>query len=272
MQTKICFIGGGNMATALIGGLAGKLTAAGNIRVVDPNAEALQKLQRQFGIVAAQRIEDGACDADVIVLAVKPQQMKSVMDELRPHVTHQLVLSIAAGIRTADLSRWLNGHQLVVRTMPNTPALIGKGITGLFAMQAVSEAQRDAADRIMRAVGETVWLEDESLIDAVTAVSGSGPAYVFYFLEAMQQAAQQLGLSAEQGRQLAVATFTGASELAAASPETLATLRERVTSKGGTTYAALTSMEASGVPAAIVAALKAAAARGRELGEEFGKD
>lgn len=267
---KIAFIGGGNMASALIGGLVGKLTAGANIHVVDLNPDALQKLQQQFGVTTAQQIDATVARSDVIVLSVKPQQMKSVVQQLQPHMSSQLVLSIAAGIRAVDLSRWLNGHAAIVRTMPNTPALIGKGITGMVAMDGVSPAQRAAADAIMRAVGATVWLDDEALIDPVTAVSGSGPAYVFYFIEAMQQAAQEMGLTAEQGTQLAVATFAGAAELAAQSTEPVSLLRERVTSKGGTTYAALTSMEASGVREAIIDAMKAAAARGKEMGEEFG--
>lgn len=269
---KIGFIGGGNMATALIGGLAGKRTDGANIHVVDVNAEALKKLEHQFGVTSAQHIGSALEQADVIVLAVKPQQMKDVVAQLKPHLSSQLVLSIAAGIRAVDLSRWLGGHTAIVRTMPNMPALIGQGITGMVALAGVSDAQRAAADAIMRAVGATVWLDDEALIDPVTAVSGSGPAYVFYFIEAMQQAALEMGLSAEQGTQLAIATFVGASQLAAQSTEPVSLLRERVTSKGGTTYAALTSMEASGVKGAIVTALKAAAARGKELGEEFGRD
>jgi pyrroline-5-carboxylate reductase len=269
---KISFIGGGNMATALIGGLAGTLTAGANIHVVDINAAALQKLPQQFGVTTAQQIDGEIAHSDVIVLAVKPQQMKEVVAQLLPHISTQLVLSIAAGIRAADLSRWLNGHAAIVRTMPNTPALIGQGITGMVAMTGVSAPQRQAADAIMRAVGATVWLDDEALLDPVTAVSGSGPAYVFYFIEAMQEAAQEMGLTAEQGTQLAIATFVGASQLAAQSSEPVAILRERVTSKGGTTYAALTSMEASGIKQAIVKALKAAAARGKEMGEEFGRD
>lgn len=271
-ELKISFIGGGNMATALIGGLAGKLTAGANIHVVDLNVEALQKLQQKFGVTAAQQIGAEIARSDVVVLAVKPQQMKDVVAQLKPQVASQLVLSIAAGIRAVDLSRWLNGHTAIVRTMPNTPALIGQGITGMVAMDGVSASQRAAADAIMRAVGATVWLDDEALIDPVTAVSGSGPAYVFYFIEAMQQAAQEMGLSAEQGTQLAIATFVGASQLAAQSTEPVSLLRERVTSKGGTTYAALTSMEESGVKDAIARALKAAAARGKALGEEFGRD
>jgi pyrroline-5-carboxylate reductase len=274
MQTelKISFIGGGNMAAALIGGLAGKLTAGANIHVVDINAEALARLAQRFGVSTASAIDAKLAASDVIVLAVKPQQMRDVAAQLQPHLGGQLVLSIAAGIRGADLSRWLGGHEAIVRTMPNTPALVGRGITGMAALPGVSQQQRDAADAILKAVGDTVWLDDESLIDPVTAVSGSGPAYVFYFIEAMQQAAAEMGLSAEQGRRLAIATFTGAAELAAQSDEPVAVLRERVTSKGGTTFAALTSMEDGGVKAAIVKAMHAAAARGRELGEEFGKD
>jgi pyrroline-5-carboxylate reductase len=275
MQTEmnISFIGGGNMATALIGGLAGKLTAAEHIHVVDINADALQKLQRQFGVSTAPQIDAAIARSDVIVLAVKPQQMKEVVARLLPHVSpRQLLLSIAAGIRAADLARWLNGHAAIVRCMPNTPALIGLGITGMVALAGVSAEQHAAADAIMRAVGATVWLDDEALIDPVTAVSGSGPAYVFYFIEAMQQAAQEMGLSVEQGTQLAIATFVGASQLATLSSEPVSVLRERVTSKGGTTYAALTSMDASGVKQAIVRAMKAAAARGQELGQEFGRD
>lgn len=269
---KISFIGGGNMAAALIGGLAGTLTAAQNIHVIDINVDALAKLHTQFGVTTAAEIDARIAGSDVIVLAVKPQQMKGVVAQILPHIGTQLVLSIAAGIRAADLSRWLNGHQAIVRTMPNTPALIGKGITGMVATAGVSDAQRAAADAILRAVGETVWLDDEKLIDPVTAVSGSGPAYVFYFIEAMQQAAQEMGLTAEQGNALAISTFVGAAQLAAQASDPVSVLRERVTSKGGTTYAALTSMEESGVRQAIINAMKAAAARGQALGEEFGRD
>ena len=269
---KIGFIGGGNMATALIGGLAGKLTDGKNIHVVDLNPESLQALSQRFGVTTALQVDDTLAQCDVIVLAVKPQQMRQVADSLKPFIGTQLVLSIAAGIRSADLSRWLGNHQAIVRAMPNTPALIGKGITGMAAMAGVSAGQRAAADAILRAAGATVWLDSEDLIDPVTAVSGSGPAYVFYFMEAMQQAALELGLTAEQGVELAKATFAGSVELAIRSPEPLSLLRERVTSKGGTTYAALTSMENDGVKQHIITAVKAAAARGKELGEEFGKD
>ena len=270
-KLKIAFIGGGNMAQALIGGLAGRLTAATNIHVVDVMPTTLTLLSERFGVTTAQLPTDALAACDVIVLAVKPQQLREVVATIKPFLTSQLVLSIAAGIRAADISRWLGGHQAIVRTMPNTPALIGQGITGAYAMSGVTELQKESADVLLRAVGATVWVTDEAQIDAVTAISGSGPAYVFYFIEAMQQAATELGLSAEQGRQLAQATFVGAAALASQSDEPVSLLRERVTSKGGTTYAALTSMEASGVKAALVKALHAAADRGRELGEEFGK-
>jgi pyrroline-5-carboxylate reductase len=277
---KIAFIGGGNMAAALIAGLAGKVTPGASIHVVDPNPAALEALHAGHGVTTATSIDAAVTAAEVIVLAVKPQSMREAVAPLVPLLANAgpggkhspLVLSIAAGIRSADLSRWLGGYGAIVRCMPNTPALIGMGIAGLVASAEVTEAQRAAADQVLQAVGNTVWLDDEAKIDAVTGVSGSGPAYVFYFIEAMQQAAIELGLTAEQGLELAKATFTGAAQLAAQSDEPVALLRERVTSKGGTTYAALTSMESSGVKAAIVTAVKAAAARGRELGEQMGKD
>jgi pyrroline-5-carboxylate reductase len=268
---KITFIGGGNMATALIAGLAGKLLEGADIHVVDPNAEALERLRARHGVSTAPQVDGQVAASDVVVLAVKPQQMREVAAALQPQLAKQpLLLSIAAGIRGADLSRWLGGYGAIVRSMPNTPALIGRGITGMVAMPGASEQQRAHADSIMRAVGQTVWLDDEALIDPVTAVSGSGPAYVFYFLEAMQQAAQEMGLSAAQGRELALATFTGAAELAAQSDDPVEVLRQRVTSKGGTTHAAISSMEQAGVKQAIIEAMKAAAARGRELGDELG--
>ena len=273
-ELNIAFVGGGNMAAALIAGLAGKLTLGGNIHVIDPHAPALEKLQAQFGVTTASAASDALRGVDVIVLAVKPQSMREVAAQLLPFLDGDkapLVLSIAAGIRAADLSRWLGGYGAIVRCMPNTPALIGMGITGMVASSGVSEEQKKTADAILRAVGQTVWLDDEAKIDPVTAVSGSGPAYVFYFIEAMQQAAAELGLTPEQGTQLAIATFTGAAQLAANSSEPVSLLRERVTSKGGTTYAALTSMEESGVKAAIVKGIKAAAQRGREMGDELGK-
>lgn len=269
-EFSLSFIGGGNMATALIGGLASRPGLHATCSVIDTNETALNKLRQQFGVATSTRIDASLTHCDAIVLAVKPQQMKEVATALAPLLSGQLVISIAAGIRTVDLSRWLNGHAAIVRCMPNTPALIAQGITGMVATAGVSATQRWMADTILRAVGSTVWLDDEALIDPVTAVSGSGPAYVFYFIEAMQQAAQEMGLSAEQGSALALATFTGAAQLAAQSTETVALLRERVTSKGGTTHAAICSMEESGIKEAIIVAMKAAAQRGKVLGEELG--
>ena len=269
---KITFIGGGNMAAALISGIVRQAGSGADIHVVDRNPEALERLAQQYGVRTATAIDAQVTESEVVVLAIKPQQMREVAAELAPHLQRQLVLSIAAGIRSSDLARWLNGYEAIVRTMPNTPALIGMGVTGLAAQPGVSDGQRAQADAVMRAVGKTVWLDDEAQIDPVTAVSGSGPAYVFFFLEAMQEAARQMGLSAQQGRELALATFTGAAQLAAQSDEPVEVLRQRVTSKGGTTHAAITSMEAAGVKEAIVAAMQAAAARGKELGEELGRD
>jgi pyrroline-5-carboxylate reductase len=203
---------------------------------------------------------------------VKPQIAKDVAVSLAPHLNaSQLVISIVAGIRADDLSRWLGGHARIVRTMPNTPALIGMGVTGLVALGGVDEAGRELASQVLGAVGQTVWFDDETKIDAVTAISGSGPAYVFYFIEALQEAARQLGMDEEQGRALAVATFTGAAQLAAQSGEPASVLRERVTSKGGTTAAALAAFDAQGVKAAIVRGALAADARAKEMGVEFGK-
>lgn len=276
-KTNIAFIGGGNMATALIAGLAGKITGGQNIHVVDPNADALEKLHAAYGVSTAQGVNAALAASDVIVLAVKPQNMRDVAAQLAPMLADAvaagrapLVLSIAAGIRGVDLARWLGGYAAIVRCMPNTPALIGLGITGMVAAPGVSAEQRASADAILAAVGSTVWLDDEALIDTVTAVSGSGPAYVFYFIEAMQEAAAEMGLTAEQGRQLSLATFVGAAQLAAQSTDAVSVLRERVTSKGGTTYAALTSMAGSDIKGAIKTAMLAAAARGKEMGLELG--
>jgi len=271
---KITFIGGGNMAAALIGGLAGKLCAAPDIIVVDPNPEALAKLQRDFGVTVRNAVDAAAARSDVIVLATKPQQLRAAADALLPHMDaarKPLLISIAAGIRARDLSHWFDEHTRIVRTMPNTPALIGAGITGLAALPGVSEEDKQLADNILRAVGQTVWLDNEDQLDPVTAISGSGPAYVFYFVEAMMEAGVELGLSAEQGKQLALSTFIGAAQLAQQSNEPPAVLREQVTSKGGTTYAALTSMAQDNVAAAIKRALHAASQRAAELGDEFGK-
>ncbi len=267
---RITFIGGGNMAAALIGGLLARSLAAADIRVVDPSPQQREALAQRFGIATYETPAGPALDTDVVVLAVKPQQMRDAATALAAGLAGQLVISVAAGIRIGDLARWLGGHGRIVRAMPNTPALIGAGVTGLAAGPSASAADRTTTDAVLGAVGETVWVENEAALDAVTAVSGSGPAYVFLFMEAMQAGAERLGLTPDQARRLTLATFTGAAKLAAASTEAPGVLRERVTSKGGTTAAALGVMGERAVPGAIGDALAAAARRSVELGDEFG--
>lgn len=266
---NICFIGGGNMAAALIGGLLGKGFAAGQISVVEINADNRARLHRDFAVRAVDGMADGMAGSDIVVLAVKPQQLCEVAQQLAPLLDGQALLSIAAGIRAVDLARWSN-NPAVVRAMPNTPALIGRGMTGLYALPAVSVAQREQAQNILAAVGETLWLQDEVMLDAVTAISGSGPAYVFYFIEALQQAARELGFNDAEARRLSLATFVGASQLAAGSDEEVSVLRARVTSKNGTTERALLSMAANRVAEHITQAAHVAAARAREMGDELG--
>ncbi|MFN7570865.1 MAG: pyrroline-5-carboxylate reductase [Betaproteobacteria bacterium] len=268
---KIAFIGGGNMATALIGGLLGQqLALPADVQVVEIDGARCGELQRRFGVQTATAPGAALAAAEVVVLAVKPQQMGEVCAALRPHLAQPLVLSVAAGIRATDLACWL-GTERIVRAMPNTPALVGKGVSGLVALPPVTAAERALAERILHAVGQVVWLEQERQLDAVTALSGSGPAYVFYFIEALLEAGRELGLTAEQTRTLAIETFVGAAALAAASPEPVATLRAQVTSKGGTTAAALARLEKDEVKQSIVAAIHAACERAQELGDEFGR-
>lgn len=268
---KISFLGGGNMASALIGGMLGQGFAAAGIQVVELNEAARARLVADFGVRAVAAVDADWLAADVLVLAVKPQQMREALAPLTGRLSAQVVVSIAAGLRVGDISRWLGGHVRLVRAMPNTPALIGQGMTGLYAAPEVSEPQREAVGRILAAVGQSVWVEREELIDAVTALSGSGPAYVFHFIEVLQQAGERLGLPAEVALRLALQTLVGASALAAASPDSPALLREKVTSKGGTTAAALESMAADDFGGLVERALRAAAARGAELGDQLGK-
>jgi len=271
----IAFIGGGNMATALIGGMQARGAAVAEFRVVEPSAEARARLAGRFSGIAlyGDSTREAVAGAALVVLAVKPQQMRQAAEALAPQlagVDEPVVLSIAAGIRLADLARWLHGQSRLVRAIPNTPALVGKGISGAFAMASVDAEGRALVASVLAAAGEQVWVESEAMLDAVTAVSGSGPAYVFYFLEALEAAAQDLGFAPADARQLAYATFAGAVALAQASSAEPAVLRAQVTSKGGTTERALASMEADAVKAKIVAAVKAAALRARELGDAFG--
>jgi pyrroline-5-carboxylate reductase len=270
MQDKIAFIGGGNMAGAIIGGLLRQGLPAASIAVVEPYEEARKKLSSQFGIQAEAAAGPALAPSGLVVWAVKPQTFKDAAAQARAHVQQALHLSVAAGIRSDSIAQWL-GSERVVRSMPNTPALVGKGITALFARGAVSAVDRKRVEAVIATTGDFLWVDQEQHLDAVTALSGSGPAYVFYFLEAMTQAGTEMGLTAQQARHLAVGTFAGASELARASVDPLEVLRERVTSKGGTTYAAITSMEQAGVKAAFVKALHAARQRAEELGNEFGR-
>lgn len=268
---KISFIGGGNMARALIGGLIAQGWKAGDIGVIELDPAKRQQLQADFGVAVSDQLPSVSM-ADIIVLAIKPQQLRDIAIFLGSLLRNQLVVSIAAGIRSGDLIRWLGGYDAVIRVMPNTPAQIRCGVSAMFAAPGVSEEQCKQAENILGAVGSTVWLDDETQMDAVTAVSGSGPAYVFYFIEAMQQAALELGLSPQQARDLSLQTFLGASRLALQSMESPDVLRAQVTSKGGTTERALLSMETAGIKNAIVQALHAAAERSREMGDFLGKD
>lgn len=269
---KITFIGGGNMAVALIGGLRKQGFSAAGIQVVEPNEESRVRLTEAFGVRCAAAVDAAALNCEVLVLAVKPQQMRDAVAPFAGKLRNQLVVSIAAGLRLADLSRWTGGYRKLVRTMPNTPALIGAGITGLYADPSVDREARMNAERILKAAGSVIWIDSEEQMDAVTAVSGSGPAYVFYFIEAIEAAALNFGFDPAAARQLTVETFLGAAKLADSSSESISTLRQRVTSKGGTTEAALLSFDAEGIAAAIERGVMAAKLRGHELGDQLGRD
>ena len=268
--SAIAFIGGGNMASAIIGGLLKRGMTASQIQVVEPWDEQRAKLHKQFpGVQVHETPGEALASATLVVWAVKPQTFKDAALLTRFFTRTALHLSVAAGIRSDSIAHWLD-TQRVVRSMPNTPALIGKGVTALFARAAVSPDDRRVVERVIRTTGDLIWLDDEKQLDAVTALSGSGPAYVFYFIEAMVQAGVDMGLSHEQAHKLAVGTFVGAAELARASDEPPEILRARVTSKGGTTHAALTSMEQDQVKLQFMRAMHAARQRAAELGDEFG--
>ena len=266
----IAFIGGGNMASAIVGGLLRQGRTADRILVIDPMPAQRERLSQTLGVVTAEGPDARLSQATTVVWAVKPQQFKDAASSYAPLTAQALHYSVMAGLRTEDMARLL-GTARIVRAMPNTPALVGQGMTGLYARPEVSDGERAQVGEMVASTGQLMWVKAEADLDAVTALSGSGPAYVFYFIEAMMQAAQDMGLDAEQGRQLAIATFGGATALAAQSSETPAVLRERVTSKGGTTYAALTHMEDAGVKAAFIAAMRAAQQRAGELGDAFGR-
>jgi len=257
------------MASAIMGGLIRQGHAAGNIEVVEPYEPTRAALLQSYGITAQAAPTAALERAQIVVWAVKPQTFKDAAAQTRAHTQQALHLSVAAGIRSDSIAQWL-GSERIVRTMPNTPALVGLGQSALYARPAVSTAERQSVEAIMASTGEFLWVDAEKHLDAVTALSGSGPAYVFYFLEAMTRAGVGMGLTEQQAHQLAVGTFVGASELARRSEEPPAVLRQRVTSKGGTTYAALTSLEHDAVGEAFVRAMQAAEHRAHELGDEFG--
>ncbi|HEU0305554.1 MAG TPA: pyrroline-5-carboxylate reductase [Lysobacter sp.] len=263
----VAFIGGGNMARSLIGGLVARGVPATSIRVAEPVPELRDSLVRDFGIHAFTDNATAAADATTWVLAVKPQVMRAVCEALSPaaQAVRPLVVSIAAGITAAQLERWLGGDIAVVRTMPNTPALLGAGVTGLFANDRVDAAQRAQVEDLLEATGKTVWIDAEQRMDAVTAVSGSGPAYVFLLAEAMQAAGEAEGLSGEAARTLVQQTILGAARMLVENDEMPSELRRRVTSPGGTTQAAIENFEAGGFRELVARAIRAATERGRQL-------
>jgi pyrroline-5-carboxylate reductase len=278
MQTtmrRIAFLGGGNMATALVGGMIGRGEPEARFAIVEPLAEQRSRLAQRFaGVSVHERVTAQALrDVALVVLAVKPQQMREALVPLASLAgAVSGVLSVAAGIRITDLSRWLGGYARIMRAMPNTPALIGSGITGFHVPHGVPPEAADVALALLETAGEVVRVDDERMLDAVTGISASGPAYVFYFLESLERAARELGFNAATARRLAYATFDGAVRLARASDDDPATLRAQVTSKGGTTAAGIAALDERRVADAIVACASAATVRARELGDEFGRD
>lgn len=270
----IGLIGAGNMARSLAGGLLENGWARNRIILSDLNGSQRQAIERTLGLATYGRNEDVVARADVLVFAVKPQALRTVALEVATAVQRQqpLVISIAAGVRLADLERWLGGTLPVVRAMPNTPALIGSGATGLYANKRVTEKMRDVAESLMRAVGVTVWLTDELLLDVITALSGSGPAYFFLVMEALEQAAVAHGLPPATARLFTLETAFGAAKMALEASDEPTTLRARVTSPGGTTEAAVAVLQEGGLPRLLHEALATATRRARELGEILGRD
>ena len=272
---RLAFIGGGNMASAILGGLIREGMAPSQVTVIEPFAETAAKLKAAWGVEvyasASAEASSSLSKADLVVWAVKPQVFKEAALPVAEFTKEALHLSVAAGIRSDSIARWLQTDR-VVRSMPNTPALVGQGITGLFARPGVSAQDQSLIEQVLKSTGEFLWVQQEADLDTVTALSGSGPAYVFYFLEAMTEAGVKMGLPEAQAYHLAKATFGGATHLARQSTESPEVLRQRVTSKGGTTYAALTSMADDHVKEAFVKAMLAAQKRAGELGDEFGKD
>lgn len=269
---SVVFVGGGNMADALIGGMLKSGFAADQLRAVDVSGDARRRLAEKYRVECFDEARKALRAGDVVVFAVKPQQMREAARFSGLRDNANLVISIAAGVTLGSLSRWLGGYARMIRAMPNTPALIGAGVAGLYALPGVSEAERRQAEAILGAVGGTVWIEDEALMDAVTAVSGSGPAYVFWFIEQLAAAGVSLGLTKEISQKLAIETVLGSAKLAAQSADSPAVLRERVTSKGGTTEAALKAFAEQKLAERFLRAVEAARDRGAELGGQMGRD
>ncbi|MEO7241530.1 MAG: pyrroline-5-carboxylate reductase [Variovorax sp.] len=265
----LAFIGGGNMASAIIGGLRRAGVPAAQFEVVEPFDAARTRLAEAFGIAAQPQASSALARCRLIIWAVKPQAFAQAAAPVRTFTRDALHLSVAAGITSGSIERWL-ANERIVRAMPNTPALIGRGMTGLYARGAVSAGDRMLVEQVLASTGELLWFDDEAALDAVTAVSGSGPAYVFYFLEAMTEAGVQMGLPANVAHRLALGTLAGAAALAGQSDEAPAVLRERVTSKGGTTYAAISAMQSASVKEQIMKAMHAARQRAEEMAREFG--
>ena len=270
---RLAFIGAGNMARSLIGGLIADGWDPASISVADPDSRQLATLTSRFQVHTDTDNQSVVENSEVVVFAVKPQIIQAVAEDLSTTVQKQapLVISIAAGIRSTDLQRWLGGNCALVRSMPNTPALVQSGATALYPNEQVSSEQKDLAETILRAVGLALWLEDETLMDAVTALSGSGPAYLFLVIEALQETGTALGLNEKTARLLALQTAFGAAKMALESSEDASVLRQRVTSPGGTTEKALAVLEAGGIRALFNDALTAARDRSRELAQQLGE-
>ncbi|RKZ37745.1 MAG: pyrroline-5-carboxylate reductase [Gammaproteobacteria bacterium] len=273
-QKDIGFIGGGNMASSLVGGLIAGGADPDALWVTEPVAAKRQALRQRFGIHATASIADVVANTDTLVFAVKPQVMPAVVRALASAVSAKrpLLISIAAGVREPDIRRWVGFAAAIVRCMPNTPALVGSGATALYANTNVSQEQRERAESVLRAVGTAIWVDDEGLLDAVTALSGSGPAYFFLLTELLEKAGCQLGLPAETARALSLQTAYGAAKMALESEHDPATLRVQVTSPGGTTERALAKFQEGGLEALVLDAVAAARDRSVELGEQLGKE
>jgi pyrroline-5-carboxylate reductase len=273
-ETTLAFIGGGNMTGSLVGGLIADGWEPARIHIADPDPQQAERLARRFSVVTTADNKTAVKHADAVVLAVKPQVIRTVAGELAPLIgqRHLLIVSIAAGIRETSLRDWLGKDTAIVRAMPNTPALVQSSATVLYANPAVSEEQRNLAESILRAVGLVIWVDDEAMMDTVTALSGSGPAYFFLLMEALTSAGSRMGLPEDTARLLALQTAFGAAKMALESADDAAQLRRRVTSPGGTTERAIGEFQKNNFEGIVLQAMQAAADRSRELATEFGKE